>query len=695
MQIFLSSRNCKSRYRLYSPDESISGLAWSLLAQGFGKRDPVTRTALSPHGFQPDPREHQKLAMADALAGVKRTELIDNERPPAGGVYARCSLRATLAMLYAAVWDETCEPSLASLQTVAAGMGAAHAGLDADSIKRNICAVFRDELAPSGDEYDALAAREYDTAAFKTDVRRLHRLDGDALKSAVLGLIMWAPPTSAIDEMNWDAINEASVARILARADGELRMDAQMYLADCLDERRPGPGGRALADDDVRAVRNAELAAALATGIVAAQAGSEAGKGKKMVQSEEAARAICVEPFAAGACATLWKFGTNEDGTLIPLAELKAAAAECTAILKQAHGPAPRFDSSKGSVKEHEAAEEAFYRVKFHETIAPVAAAKRELARALIDQSVAIKAAADWDGPDEGQHAVRLRACVAAAAAVAADARAYAADAELMIICKDAPRLREDLVMNAVQDRMTIKRSVLASRRTKLHRDLRERVRMFREVPATAAGRPCARVPRVACVPRVAWCAALPRVRCVPRVALRAACRRPPGPLFSFHRTVQQLRACQARQSVRRSCPRRRAAVYCLIPVRAVVSRSSNVLALLGGLHQHHRLVAFARSSTFTLSRRVCRVRRCVCVLVARPIAARGHLHPPCGVGTAPRIRPPGGCDCSASARRGCDCALHPPPGGCDCHASTPRGCDCPASAPRGSRLPCIRPAGS
>ena len=53
--------------------------------------------------------------MADALAGVKRTELIDSERPPAGGVYARCSLRATLAMLYAAVWDETCEPSLASL----------------------------------------------------------------------------------------------------------------------------------------------------------------------------------------------------------------------------------------------------------------------------------------------------------------------------------------------------------------------------------------------------------------------------------------------------------------------------------------------------------------------------------------------------------------------------------------------------
>ena len=121
---------------------------------------------------------------------------------------------------------------------------------------------------------------------------------------------------------------------------------------------------------------------------------------------------------------------------------------------------------------------------------------------------------------------------------------------------------------------------------------------MFREVPATAAGRPCARVHRVACVPCVALCAALPRVRCVPRVALRAACRRPPGPLFSFHRAVQQLRACQARQSVCRSCPRRRAAVYCLLPVRAVVSRSSNVLALLGGLHQHHRLLAFARSST-------------------------------------------------------------------------------------------------
>ena len=196
--------------------------------------------------------------------------------------------------------------------------------------------------------------------------------------------------------------------------------------------------------------------------------------------------------------------------------------------------------------------------------------------------------------------------------------------------------------MNAVQDRMTIKRSVLASRRTKLHRDLRERVRMFREVPATAAGRPCARVPRVACVPCVALCAASPRVRCGPRVALRAAGRRPPGPLFSFHRTVQQLRACQARQSVRRSCPRRRAAVYCLIPVRAVVSRSSNVLALLGGLHQHHRLVAFARSSTFTLSRRVCRVCRRVCVLsLVQSLPAATCIHP-AGSGLRPASAPRG-----------------------------------------------------
>ena len=198
----------------------------------------------------------------------------------------------------------------------------------------------------------------------------------------------------------------------------------------------------------------------------------------------------------------------------------------------------------------------------------------------------------------EGQRRVALEACVVRAAAEVARARAYAADVELYIICDDVAVLRDKLVTEAMRDSSTLKRGQLRARRTALHRELRKRVMDWRRVRGRARAARVLRPARVSCPP---------------------SC---PLPLSSSERA----------RSVSPSVGRARVVVcyvYCLIPVRAVVSRSSNVLALLGGLHQHHRLLAFARSSTVYTVPSCPSFRRCVCVLsLISSLPAALHLRP-------------------------------------------------------------------
>ena len=523
------------------------------------------------------------------MEAAPRTAANDGELPADGEQYAHGGLRSTLAFLATAgCWDDTVDLGLASLCVIAKAMGAQYDALDKEEVKRNVCAAFRSEHAPSGEDLDALnLGRDYVHAAFKMDVTRLKRLGGEALRRAYIGLIMWAPPTRAIENGvqsgNWGAINEASIKGITDLSDADVRAKATEYLMDCHEARRPRE--RALVEDDgAPNAGNLQFAAALAKGIQDARASSASEQDKLRVDTEELARKIAEEPWKAGACAVMHRFGLDEDGKTIPTTELVAEKAKCQAIVDATHGVPPVYCGLSMSPVEFAAANETFYRNKDHEHLAKVAAAKITLINRLIDHSGAVRAAAN---AADGQGRVVLDACVARAAAEVASARAYAADVELFVICGDAATLRDDLVKNAVRDSSTLKRGQLSARRTVLHRALRKRISEWRKV----------------------W--QRPRAR----LACCVLCVCPPF-FLALYRIV--LSNSERARSVSPSVGRARVVVccvYCLIPVRAVVSRSSNVLALLGGLHQRHRFLRSRVVRLYTLSRRVRRVRRCVCVL--------------------------------------------------------------------------------
>ena len=357
------------------------------------------------------------------------------------------------------------------------------------------------------------------------------------------------------------------------------------------------------------------------------RAGKPASEQDKLrVDTEELAKKIAEDPYKAGACAVVHRFGLDEDGETIPTPELVAEKAKCQAIVNATHGVPPVCCNLSMSPVEFAAANETFYRNKDHEYLAKVAAAKTTLINALIDHSGAVQAAAN---AADGQGRAVLDACVARAAAEVASARAYAADVELFVICGDAATLRHDLVKNAVRDSSTLKRGQLSARRTVLHRALRKRISEWRKV----------------------W--QRPRAR----LACCVLCVCPPF-FLALYRIV--LSNSERARSVSLSVGRARVVVccvYCLIPVRAVVSRSSNVLALLGGLHQHHQLLAFARSSTvYTVpscpscpSLRLCPVAQLLasCGPFSRPSPRREASwplpHPPFRVVSRVRLHPPSG----------------------------------------------------
>jgi hypothetical protein len=379
--------------------------------------------------------------------------------------------------------------------------------------------------------------------------------------------------------------------------EADLYMKAFEYLVECFEARRPQERVR-VEDDGAPNAANMNLAAALAKGIQDARANAPAELDKLFVDTPELAREIAKDPFEAGADAVMYKYGIGPDGDTIPKSALVADKAECQAVVDAVMAAPPKYDSSKMSIVEFAAATESHNRNKYHETLAKTAAAKISLIDALIGHSGAALA---LSRAEEGPRRVELAACVARAAAEVARARAYAADVELFIICNDVAVLRDKLVTGAMRDSSTLKRGQLKARRTVLHRELRKRVLAWRRVRGRARASRVLRPARVSC------------------------------PSF-LPSTVVEFRACQVCQSVRRSCSR--LCVYCLIPVRAVVSRSSNVLALLGGLHQHHRLLAFARSSTVYTVPSCPSSRRCVCVLSlisSLPAAPLLRPSPRCG----------------------------------------------------------------
>ena len=107
-----------------------------------------------------------------------RTAAADKELPADGDSYVHGELASTLAFLATSgCWGDTVDLDLASLAVIAKAMGAQYENLDTETVKRNICASFRADHAPCGEDLDALnPAREYDYAAFKTDKSRLKRL---------------------------------------------------------------------------------------------------------------------------------------------------------------------------------------------------------------------------------------------------------------------------------------------------------------------------------------------------------------------------------------------------------------------------------------------------------------------------------------------------------------------------------------
>ena len=167
------------------------------------------------------------------MAVQRRTAVDDEEMPENGDQYAHGGMRSALAFLFAACWDDTADPAAVSLEMIAKAMGARYAGLDKEAVKQSICAAFRSDHAPSGEDLDALNLdRPYVPAAFKTDLTRLSRLKGEALQRAYIGLNMWAPPTSAIENVDgdWGAINEAAISLITQATDDEIHVKANDYL---------------------------------------------------------------------------------------------------------------------------------------------------------------------------------------------------------------------------------------------------------------------------------------------------------------------------------------------------------------------------------------------------------------------------------------------------------------------------------
>ena len=432
-----------------------------------------------------------------------RTAAADKELPADGNSYAHGELASTLAFLATSgCWGDTVDLDLVSLAVIAKAMGAQYENLDAETVKRNICASFRADHAPCGEDLDALnSAREYDYAAFQTDKSRLKRLKGEALQRALIGLIMWAPPVRAIqvgvETGEWGTINEASVTALVDLDEADLYMKAFEYLVECFEARRPQERVR-VEDDGAPNAANMNLAAALAKGIQDARANAPAELDKLFVDTPELAREIAKDPFEAGADSVMYKYGIGPDGDTIPKSALVADKAECQAVVDAVMAPPPKYDSSKMSIVEFAAATEAHNRDKYHETRAKTAAAKISLIDAIMGHSGAALA---LSRAEEGPRRVVLAACVARAAAEVARARAYAADVEVFIICNDVAVLRDKLVTDAMRDSSTLKRGQLKARRTVLHRELRKRVMDWRRVRGRARAARVLRPARVSCPP--------------------------------------------------------------------------------------------------------------------------------------------------------------------------------------------------
>ena len=131
---------------------------------------------------------------------------------------------------------------------------------------------------------------------------------------------MWAPPTLAIqngiENGDWDAISEATIAEITALTDADARAKAVGYLLDCYDVRRPREAPR-VEDDGAPNAGSMQLAAALAKGIQDARAASATEQDKLRVETEELAREFAEDPYKAGACAVMHRFGLDKDGKTI------------------------------------------------------------------------------------------------------------------------------------------------------------------------------------------------------------------------------------------------------------------------------------------------------------------------------------------------------------------------------------------